>query len=349
MVYLEKDPRFYNRIKNLSESVGISPEDLLVVMTLESGINPTIHNNNYGGLVQMSNNTLKGLGYSGNVSDFSKEPAYKQLDFVEKQINKLKSWLSGDFETAEQYYLGNLLPVSLKLEGVRNKDVNTIIVSKNPTTPHLPGVSIEKEKIYYNSNQGLDLDKDGSITYGDIKNFLDKKRNESHYKHAMEQMKSVVNYEPVKNEINEKATKIENTPSNSNKIYDMINSLIDKMANLKKKDNITIKISSNNEDISTDFARILSMAIKEDLNIKSLLFKDNTNLEIVCNAHSITKKTLINTLSSDIYKDYCNHILNLHSNLIVELTNSQTINKPLLYKDSISSYRRMLIKSNFKG
>lgn len=345
MVYLEKDPKFYQRLMTLSESVGIPPEDLLVVMTLESGINPTIHNNNYGGLTQMSNNTLKGLGYSGNVEDFSKEPAYKQLDFIEKQINKLKGWIGGNFETVEQYYLGNLLPISLKLNGVRNKDVNTIIVSKDPKEPHLPGVSLEMEKTYYNSNKGLDLDRDGSITYGDIQNFLNKKRNESHYKHAMDQMKVVMNYEP-KIESN-----VVNTKNNENKLFNIIDNLLEKISSksLKKKDNLIIKINSSDCDISTEISRLISMALKENLNINSLLYKDDNNLEIVSNLNfSNIKKALVIDTINNVCLDF-NKIINKKGfDYKIKINKDQTINKPLFYKDAINSYRRVITKLNYQ-
>jgi len=339
--YMENDPRFYKRLVEVSQSVGLTPEDILVVMALESGINASIHNNNYGGLTQMSNKTLKGLGYDGDVSDFSKEPAFKQLDVIEKQIKRLLNIIGGKFDSATQYYIGNLLPVALKLQGVRDMDPKTIIVSENPTEPHLPNVTINKEKIYYLSNKGLDLDGDGSITYKDIDNFLEKKRGESHYENAIAQLSNVNNTQVTNNN--------QNVDSKESGILNQINVFLDKMlaqAEIKNK-NLTISVIGNDINSSIEFARVLAMSLREEFGIKTTSHKLNNMIEIACTFKpNVVNEKIIKAFSehmSNCFYDKTKKIGGVRVETVVNL-NKKSSYDILDNKIIIAAHRKFLTK-----
>ena len=181
------DSNFYQKLLQLSSKVNMNPEDILNVMAVESGLDPSAHNpnGNASGLVQVMPKFLSGLGFKGTHEEFRKTPASAQLDVVEKLIQNMIKINGGPLTSAAQYYVGNFLPVALKLPGVRQKRPETIIVSKNPTEPHLPNISIQQEKIFYNANTGLDFNRDGNITYGDIQSVLKAAKNKKSYQNAV--------------------------------------------------------------------------------------------------------------------------------------------------------------------
>lgn len=337
--YLESDPRFYNKLIQVSNNVGLNPKDILVVMALESGINHSVHNKNYGGLTQMSNSTLKGLGYDGNVTDFSNEPAYKQLDYIEKHILKLINIFGSKFDEAAQYYVGNFLPVSLKLPGVKLKDPSTIIVEKNPSTANLPNVSIDQEKSFYNSNKGLDLDDDGKITYGDIQNFLNKKRKELHYEHASKQIDKI---------LPSNLQKEDDTSSILNQINSFLNKVMATKSFKSEKNDFTIFIVANDLETSIEFSRILTLALKNNLKAKATSHINKNKVEVTCTINGprdISKKivqTFTNYLSNCFYKQTKDIGGLIVSGNIVSDTKSKY--DFIDYKTATLSYRKFMTK-----
>src|ERR1700677_3250422 len=92
-------PSFWNRLGQISRSVGLEPEDLLAVMYYESGLDPAAINphGNATGLIQFEPSTLKGMGYAGKngeaASDrqlsleFGQIPIDQQLDYVARYVS----------------------------------------------------------------------------------------------------------------------------------------------------------------------------------------------------------------------------------------------------------------------
>src|ERR1700688_1273854 len=110
------DPSFYQKLLEVSNDVQMKPEDLLNVMAVESGIDPTAHNmgGNASGLLQFMPSTLKNLGFQGTHGDFRQLSAVDQLDYVKKLILGNMRYNGGPFRSAAQYYVANFLPVALK-------------------------------------------------------------------------------------------------------------------------------------------------------------------------------------------------------------------------------------------
>jgi len=77
---------FIYAVKSLSYKVNIPYEDLLIVMSFESGIKPTSKNPLSGayGLFQLTPTTAEGLGISRE--KLYKSDEYKQLDYFEKYL-----------------------------------------------------------------------------------------------------------------------------------------------------------------------------------------------------------------------------------------------------------------------
>ena len=108
------DQNFWEKLTKISESVGLKPEDLLAVMSFESGLSPAAHNRNgdASGLIQFMPDTLKGLGYKGDHNSFRQLDATDQLDYVDKYVHNQAAFSGGSFKSAAQYYVANLWPVA---------------------------------------------------------------------------------------------------------------------------------------------------------------------------------------------------------------------------------------------
>lgn len=191
-------PGFYQKLLEVADSVQMKPEDILNVMAVESGISPTAHNpgGDASGLLQFMPATLRNLGFRGTHAEFRTLSAEDQLDFVKKLILSNEKYNGGPFRSASQYYVANFLPLALKLPGIRAEEPSTIIVAKNPDKPHLPGISVQQEAVFYRSNPGLDFDHDGLITYGDIQNVLKRAAGGKNFQQALAQMQKATGYSP---------------------------------------------------------------------------------------------------------------------------------------------------------
>jgi len=286
------DPEFYQKLLEVSNDVQMKPEDLLNVMAVESGIDPTAHNTgggNASGLLQFMPSTLKNLGFKGTHADFRRLDAVDQLDYVKKLIQSNMKFNGGPFTSAAQYYVANFLPVALQLPGIKQGDPNTIIVAKNPDKPHLPGVSIQEEKLFYESNPVLDADKDGTITYGDIQTVLNQAAGGKNFRTALAQLQSATGYQPGKAAPSMLAT---NKPSNN--VYNILDRYLQQVAaadrsnkKLYKKllpnHDIVIRVYADSNTDAVEFARILTTALDEELSASAFTHTDNNHVEVHCN------------------------------------------------------------------
>src|SRR5277367_747460 len=130
-------PNFYPKLVQISSELRMKPEDLLAVMTSESGLNPSAYEAKYkgSGLIAFMPATLKRLGYKGTWEDFIQLNGEQQLDWVKKFVEDKKSLMGGKpFTSAGQYYTANLWPIALRLPGVQSGNPNTKILESDPDT-----------------------------------------------------------------------------------------------------------------------------------------------------------------------------------------------------------------------
>jgi Transglycosylase SLT domain len=282
------DPSFYQKLLEVSNDVQMKPEDLLNVMAVESGIDPTAHNRNgnASGLLQFMPSTLKNMGFQGTHADFRNLSAVDRLDYVKKLIQSNMKFNGGPFTSAAQYYVANFLPVALQLPGIKEGNPNTVIVAKNPDKPHLPGVSTRMESIYYNANPVLDADGDGAITYGDIRTVLARAAGGKNFKSALAQLQNATGYQP-----SSATTMAANVPNIN--LYDIINQYLQQVSasdrsnkKLYKKflpnHNILIRIFADDKNNAIEFSRILTAALDEELSASSFIHTNGHQIEIEC-------------------------------------------------------------------
>jgi Transglycosylase SLT domain len=292
------DPGFYQKLLQVSSDVQMKPEDLLNVMVVESGIDPTAHNTNgnASGLIQFMPSTLKGLGFQGSHADFRQMSSVDQLDYVKKYILGNMKYNGGPFTSAAQYYVANFLPVALQLPGVKNGDPNTIIVAKNPNKPHLPGVSAHMESVYYNSNPILDADHDGVITYGDIQTVLNRAAGGKNFRSALAQLQNATGYQPSKELSKAPPSMVATNVRPTNNIMSILDSYLQEIAasdrsnkKIYKKylpqQQLVIQVSAPNYADAVEFSHILTAALNEELLATAFTHTDGQQVEVECRIH----------------------------------------------------------------
>lgn len=199
---------FYPKLVQISSEIGMKPEDLIVVMISESGMNPSAVENKFkaSGLIGFMPNTLKGLGFNGTWEDFIKLSGEEQLDYVKKMVNSTMKLNGGSFASAAQYYTAILFPAALKLPGIRQQDPSTPILEANPKTAG-PNNKFSKkyfdigykitasfESKAYHANPLFDKDHKGMITYGDMIRQVEINKRNPIYQKTLAEMTNKTGY-----------------------------------------------------------------------------------------------------------------------------------------------------------
>lgn len=274
----------------------MDPKDLLAVMYYESGLNPAIQNNGKAtGLIQFMPSTLKGLGFQGDQHDFKQTDAESQLDYVEKYVRNQMRYNGGPFKSATQYYVANIWPAALKKPGVISQDPNTPIIESDPKVQKYPGVTLAFERQSYKQNSGLDVDKDGVISYGDLDKVMSGVKSSSGFRFALNQLENgkeyAVNTKPPTTKKPEAEKVDESYLAQVDNLLDGFLSsleaeahqnLIKKKSDLKKLDKNTMLIAIGSNDLvdSIEFARIVCAALNEEVQADSSIMSGNDKIEV---------------------------------------------------------------------
>ena len=141
---------FYDRLGGVAQRLGTTPDALLGVMKIESGLNPSAVNRgtNATGLIQFMPKTAKSVGTS--VESLKKMSATDQLAFVEKYYTSIG--MRNRMNTVHDAYLATFYP-----KAVGKPD------------------HYEFPKEVVKANRGIDLNKDGRINVGEVKQFVDQR------------------------------------------------------------------------------------------------------------------------------------------------------------------------------
>ncbi len=137
-------PGFREELVRMAGRLSLDPSLIAAVMSRESGFNPSARNphTQATGLIQFMPATARGLGTS--VEALFLMSATKQLEFVERYYRPF----AGRLRAPGDYYMAVFMPAH---------------VGDPPET-----ILFTKPEIGYAQNAGLDLDKDGTITVGDV-------------------------------------------------------------------------------------------------------------------------------------------------------------------------------------
>lgn len=147
----EKDRQaFLSRVLKIAGNLKMDPDYLMAIFMSESGMNPKAVNPGSGatGLIQFMPSTAKGLGTT--TSTLKNMSALEQLDYVEKYLSPYK----GKMNTKADAYMAVFSPA---------------FIGKGDAH-----VAYSRGEGGYNGNKGLDANKDGNITNGELAVRLDK-------------------------------------------------------------------------------------------------------------------------------------------------------------------------------
>lgn len=354
------DNSFYHKLNEIGKELGLNPRDLLLVMSFESGVNPNAKNpGGAQGLIQFMPATLRGLGVpKDEVSDFRNVPANKQLDYVKRYIEGKKSIMGGKpFTSATQYYHANFFPKTLTRWHGNNPffNKNVVVVGANSSDP--------AERAAYKGNQVLDKDHDGKITVGDLTATLMGMEKSQRFQSMLQKMNEATgqnlqvsevrylnkknkNYQPDVVAPESKPARHEDTSMVASFLNKIENALDKLVANNDNK--YSIIINSNN-DLSSkiEFARILRLGLKEELNIQSDILLDNgRDIELACqsNVGEDVLKEIVYAFS-DVFEYATKQIGGVKLYPIIVSNNSNDSNKKELDVNvAYSNYRKFQLK-----
>lgn len=291
----------------------MKPEDLLLIMKLESGISPTAHNpaGNASGLIQFMPSTLKNMGYTDGHEKFRTLDAVQQLDYVKAYIEQNMKMNGGPFKSAARCYVSIFFPVALGLPGVQREDMSTPIVSADGSQPKYKSVSPSFVAKAYSQNKGLDTDKDGIITYGDLDRKLSGLKNNKDYVQAVQSLRAVSG--GVSEEATDKVTDTTDVVNPEGK-HSPNNFLVKILNGLKSMWNVfavdvygtyIIKIAGDSEQEVLEYSRIIQSSVEDQLKCKTFVgYKDHQAEILVDCEYDADYETFIKQINAYFQEEF---------------------------------------------
>lgn len=295
-------PNFYPKLVHISSELGMKPEDIIAIMASESGIKPEVPNqagSHAIGLIQFTDDTLKGLGFKKDWKEFGKVGGEEQLDYVKKYIESQMKFNGGRPFNAATFYIATYWPVALKLPGVRAGNSSTIITQINPPTvrdksgrrwskkyfdigikidPHMESNAYKTNPLFHGPTPGV-------ITLGDMARQVERTKKGSIYRDAVAALHQAPNYDASTMQANHSQEKAPHSFSISDFISRM-EGLLSKFVTASDKNTFLISVGSSGDYYTTmEYARILSVALKEYLEAKTSIHANSNNIEIECKAN----------------------------------------------------------------
>jgi hypothetical protein len=287
------DDEFFVRLNEMSNRLNVSPKDMLAIMYLESGLDPNVVNPKFSarGLTQIEPYVLKNLGWKGSYNEFGKLPAIEQLPYIEKYFKNVMG-NSGKIHSATQLYVANFWPAALHNPDVMKGDPSAII---------LDGAKYPKE---YDANKGLDVDKDGKITYGDLMRMVNGKKKSLNQNNVYARFDNAVSsgYKPQQKEqsiTNMIATFLSGLGKMLDNLTAGSNSKFNKYGDKYPLNTYIISISNCDLPSKLEFARILSIAIKEEIDAESNIYTNGKDVELQCHLNANRSQGL------EVVKEFC--------------------------------------------
>lgn len=274
---------FYKKLIKVCNNAMVKPEDVLLIMTLESGLNPAAVNKDGGaaGLVQFMpfilRNVHKYKPEQFQNRKFNQLSGVEQLDFIETHLKTLSR--GGKIKSAAQLYIGNFYPVALYTAGVQSMNPEAVIVEKNPTKQKYKAVKIESEARAYSQNTGLDYDKDGRITYGDIDMKMKNAANSKIYQDALKMLRQAQN-SPDYVETKPESDKDNLSSSVNDNSTDNLINVLKKYLAAQESNKTYFNIIGKSIEDESEYGRIFCIALKEELGLNSRVLREKSNLQL---------------------------------------------------------------------
>jgi hypothetical protein len=360
------DTKFLNKLNEVCGELGMNPRDLLLVMYMESGVQSGAKNPKGAmGLIQFAPDTLRSMKVKeDDISNFTHKSGIEQLDYVKKFISAMEAAHNDGkpFGSATKYYCCNFYPISLNKWHGENvlQNINVIVVSSKSND--------RREINAYNDNKILDVNGDGIITVGDIAKMLAGKANETGFQNLLAQLNDIIGpgtmserFKIKKHVPHRSPESLPNTqdagqqlsmPDFIKKIDNILDGLLSTTSKTENN-KFLIKLNSGiyydfNERL--EFARILKLAIEEELKSNSNIYIDNDNIEMECNIYSdnILAKAALQELCAAV-SDAFGHATKKIGSIYIEadiFNNKRSNFKKLDYQTAITNYKQFQSKFN---
>lgn len=173
---LSIEPGFARALVETARALSLDPSIIAGVMSNESGVRPDAVNPNGGatGLIQFMPATAAALGVTtGMLRAMS---GVQQMEYVRRyfapHVQKIRPDVPGD------YYMAVFMPAYV------GKPESTVL-GKKDSSEILPGTKLSLGKIY-EQNKGLDVDKNGVLTVGDVTRKIENTMRAAQSKPAIE-------------------------------------------------------------------------------------------------------------------------------------------------------------------
>jgi hypothetical protein len=373
---------FYPKLVQMTTELGMKPEDLIAVMTSESGMNPDAHNpGGASGLIQFMPGTLKGLGFSGSTAEFRQLSGEDQLPWIEKYIKQHMAQQGGkSFTSGGQYYVANLWPVALQLPGVQRSDPNTVILEKNPqgqggfSQKYLAigsKIPVSNEAAAYKENYPLfDKEKKGYITLGDLNRQIDQNRGTHIYHNSVSSMQNSTGYQPTNHPVFPQQNLPRKAPANTNMLAELsgpgdldtiLNRFISMFSvastkiSLKRlykealpSHDILIQIKAPDYTSAIEFSRILCTALDEELLSTSFTHTDSRQVEVECSIQGPAKECFaaVQQLAQAVAETFQDATVKIGGIAIKTncIMNKKSFYQPISLRTADTNYRKFILK-----
>lgn len=292
---------FFVKLNEVSKRLGMNPRDLLLCIFLESNGNAASKYRGPGssarGLLGFITSTLRNLGASKETaSNFTSLSAEEQLPYVEKLVQSSQRLIGGKpFTSATQYEHANFYPATLyRWHGTDPAaNANVIVASKDAKSA--------SERQAYEVNKVIDNSKKDYISVGDLTRMLMGVQRRPGFQAALKRLNAVSG----PGNVSEMAKSTKQGPTESSKVESFLADLskfIDRFGSEGNMNGTLISIGAKDFTDKIEFARILSLALEEELNVKSSIHTNENTVEMVC-ANSDPKKVAEVCLAlSDAFK-----------------------------------------------
>lgn len=306
------DSNFYPKLIQVAGELGMNPRDLLLVMYVESGLNPHIPNLREGGaygLIQMTDSTLHGMGL--NRKDIINSTASEQLDYVKRYVQAQANFIGHPFHSATEYYHANFFPLTLKrwhgTDPEANRDV--VVVSSKAKS--------STERQAYTHNSGLDFNRDGIITVGDLSDYLMSKAQAKGFQQALANLNTVAgqgnvselskdhpyHYQTPKSSLHK--TPDEPTKEDSSWLISFVQKLEHFLSSFATQNRGTlISLGCDDPVAKLEFAEILQLALQEELSISSSIHKNGTQIELQYNQLNHQEQNIVRELCDVLIDEF---------------------------------------------
>lgn len=278
---------FWVKFVEMSNRLGADPEHLAQVINSESAFDPHATNEQDGriiakGLNQLVEKTAKRLGMSDQEwRNYENLPAEEQLKYVEKFFKTVgrATGQDGNWTSATQLYVANFAPKYVR----QASNPNTVLYSQ------------QENKEQYEKNKGLDRDKKGHITAGDLAKSVSKKLPDF-IKQAIDRAKGMSHVSlvgrpandtlPVDRPANDTVDNLLTTlfALDAGPAEKMIRQAIQKKKLPTSQVLVTISSLSSPYQVRMKFARAASAVLKDMIDADVTIHSDGNKIELQCSA-----------------------------------------------------------------